>query len=173
MGHRRLRAAAVLLVVAMAACGGSDDETTAASADGPTTSTTAEADTGQAVPGRSGQSTKGGEFCAALRKQQVTLGEVIPAFVAGKPDAELVNRLDDENEAIADLAPEELRNDVEKILGLTTTIISSFRAGTIDQGLPPEATKLLSSPEFAAASSRVLVYMGDVCGIDPSELAPS
>ncbi len=159
-------ATAMVVVLVMATCGGDDDVT--ASDDGPTTSTSTNASAGGAAGRKSG----GGDFCRALRDQQVTLGEVIPAFVAGRPDAALLNRLEAENEAIVDLVPDDLASDMRQILSLTEAIIAGFRSGSISQGLPPEAATLLASPEFTAASTRVLNHMTDVCKIDISELAP-
>jgi len=103
----------------------------------------------------------GNTFCAQL-DESLTMTESLgdPATAGGKVADSFVQ--------LAELAPDEIRADVQLVSDAMVTLINT---PTDDPDALSDAVGVVLSPEVMAATERVGTYAIDACGIVPSALA--
>ncbi len=160
---------ALLIVGSASACSSGGGHATGIAAGGPTPTTAAPSDA-SAYPTTPStvKASGGGDFCklvAASYNSGIAQGPQTDTSPAGMKkryqDAQALSR-----QAI-DVAPSAIRGDLQTLDAASSKFYAALATANYDMTkLPHDATAGFSAPEVQAASTRLLAYVKDHCGID-------
>ena len=157
-----------MIVGSTTACSSGGGHSTGIAAGGSTPTTSAPSDASASPTPSTVKASGGGDFCklvAASYNNGIAQGpqtDTSPAAMKKRyQDAQALSR-----QAI-DVAPSAIKADLQTLDAASNKCYAALAAANYDMTkLPPDATAGFSTPELQAASTRVLAYVKDHCGID-------
>lgn len=155
-------AAVVLLPATAAACGGGNTKTSS------TPATAAGAPSGAPSAGSTVKATGGGDFCKTVADSLNSVSQQAAANL-GTPDAmrKSVEDSKKKSQQVLAKAPGEIKGDLQTLLNASSAMGDALAKANYDvTKIQPDTLSSFSTPAVQTASTHVLAYVKQHCGID-------